>query len=176
MIDIKNKEEVIKWLNEIKKGSGDATLLWKAVTPKIIEFVEYGLDPEQDSHKLWPRLSLNYLIWKIRTHHVSGMGFLSGTMRKAAGEDAIKEYTPTSLIWKLNSSVVQAHSKNGYDYSMVFNYGGRKKKQKPRPIYRYTQLRINSFLAFDVKQFNDGRSHNSFTYRWLKKSLEKGYK
>jgi hypothetical protein len=174
-LNIKNKEAVIAWLNEIKEGTGDATPLWKAVTPKIIDFVNYELDPHSDGHKLWPRLKVDYLIWKIRTFHVSGIGYLTGAMQNASGESAIKKYSPKSLLWRLNPATVIYNSENGFDYSQVFHKGKRDGTQKARPLYKYTSLRINSFLKLDAKKFNDG-SHASFTYLWLKNSLEKGQK
>lgn len=173
-IDIQNKDEVIKWLDSIKEGSGDATLLWNAVTPKIIEFINYELDPSRDAHKLWPRLNTKYLLWKIKHYHVSGMGYLTGEMQKAAGANAIKTYTPKSLKWELHGQMIEGNSKDHYDYSKVFNWGTHKGRyQKPRPLYEFTALRINNFLKMDVQKFNGG-SRNSFTFQWLKKSLEKG--
>ena len=195
-VNIHNKEAVIRWLDEIRLLSGDATALWMAVTPKIIEFVDCEFHPTRDTHKLWPRVNVDYLIWKIKKYHVSGIGNLTGNMMNAASKDAIKKYSPRSLLWQINSGKVSEGSKNGYDYSKVFHFGTRNQTtkakakknkgeegeakssrvQKPRPIYKYTALRLNSFLKFDVKKFNDGTKHNSFTYNWLKKSLEKqGY-
>jgi len=180
-IDINNKEEVIKWLNKIREGSGNAIPLWKAVTPKIIEFVNYELDPNRDTHKLWPRLNVNYLLWKIRVKHVSGIGYLTGAMRTAAGEQAIKQYSAKSLIWKLDPNVPNENEGKVGDYVNRFHYGfkgediiGRKINQKARPLYKYTSLRINNFLKLDAKRFNDGIKHANFTYAWLRKSLEAG--
>jgi hypothetical protein len=182
-LDIKNKDAVIKWLEEIRRGSGDATPLWVAVTPKIVEFVDYEFHPTRDTHKLWPRLSVNYLIWKIRKHHVSGIGYKTGVMKDAASKNAIKLYKSKSLTWQLNSNAVAANDPNRYDYSKVFHFGTRnqtkgkgKRVQKPRPIYKYTAIRLNNFLKLDAKTFNSGVKHANFTYSWLRKSLEAGYK
>lgn len=182
-IDLENKEAVFKWLDDIRERSGNAVPLWKAVTPKLQEFVAYEFHPNRDGHKIWPRLNVDYLIWKIRVKGVSGIGYMSGTMTEAAGKSAIKEYKPLSLTWKLNSSMVQGHSDNSYDYSQVFHFGTKnqsrgkgKRVQRPRPIYKYTALRLNNFLKLDVKKFNDGTTHANFTYKWLKKALEEGYK
>jgi hypothetical protein len=173
-LDVKNKDAVIKWLEEIREGSGDATPLWKAVTPKIIEFVDYEFSPTIDGHKLWPRLNVDYLIWKIKKYKVSGIGYMTGSMKDAASKNAVKTYTSKSLTWQLNSNDVESHSKNGYDYSQVFHFGKRDNSQKPRPIYKYTALRLNNFLKLDAKQFSDGTKHANFTWEWLRKSLEKG--
>lgn len=181
-LDIQNKEAVFKWLNDIRNRTGNAIPLWKAVTPKIQEFVKFEFHPSRDGHKLWSRLNVDYLIWKIHAKGVSGIGYLSGTMAYAANEGAKKVYQPLSLQWKLNVSSVLANS-GGYDYSQVFHHGTKnqtkgkgKRAQRPRPIYKYTSLRINSFLKLDAKKFNDGKYHANFTYSWLKKALEKGYK
>lgn len=180
-LDIENKEAVFKWLDDIRNRSGNAIPLWKAVTPKLQEFIEYEFHPSRDGHKLWSRLNVNYLLWKIHVKKVSGIGYLSGTMAEAAGKSAIKTYSPMSLTWKLNSGMVS--SNGGYDYSKVFHYGTKnqtkgkgKRVQRPRPIYKYTTLRLNNFLKLDVKRFNDGTTHANFIYNWLKKALKEGYK
>jgi hypothetical protein len=177
-LDIKNKEAVIAWLNKIRKRSGDATPLWKAVTPKIEEFVNYEFHKTADGHKLWPRLRVDYLIWKIHTKGVSGIGFLNGDLRDAAGVSAKKEYKPLSLRWELNTGIGKVN-----DYVWRFNYGfmgtdaiGRNINQKARPIYKYTALRVNNFLKLDAKKFKDGKIHASFTYKWFRNVLEEGYK
>ncbi len=177
-LEIQNKKAVIQWLNDIRNRTGNAIPLWKAVTPKIEEFVTYELHPTRDGHKLWPRLKPKYLNWKRRTKGFSGMGYLSGNLRDAASNSANKEYSPLSLKWSINTGIGKVN-----DYVWRFHYGfmgtdslGRKVRQKPRPIYRYTALRVDSFLKLDAKKFNDGRTHASFTYNWLRKELEKGYK
>lgn len=182
-LEIENKEAVIKWLEDIRKGTGNAVPLWKAITPKTIEFIDYEFDPDQDGHKLWPMLSTEYLIWKIRVKGVSGIGYLSGAMREAAGREAIKEYKAQSFLWKLNDTVSSEDGKDVSDYVYRFHYGfsgsdarGRVVDQPARPIYKYTQIRLNNFLKLDAKRFNDGTKHANFTYNWLRKELEKGYK
>lgn len=177
-LDIENKEEVISWLRDISRGSGDAIPLWKAVTPKVEEFVDYELHPEIDSHKLWPQLNPSYLLWKIGAKGVSGIGYLEGDMREAASKKAVKTYKPKTLLWKLNTGY-----KRVKDYVYRFHFGfegedslGRFVKQPERPIYKYTYIRVSNFLKLDAKNFSDGSRHANFTYNWLKKSLEKGYK
>lgn len=187
-LDIKNKEAVIAWLERIREGSGDATPLWIATTPKIIEFVDYELDPNRDAHKLWKRLSPKYLLWKIKHKGVSGIGYLTGTMREAAGKEAFKIYNPKSLLWKVNTTITNKESGVSVGkYVYAFHYGRdvsyskkaekalkkakKLNKQPARPLYKYTALRINNFLKLDAKKFNTG-DHASFTYNWLRKSLE----
>jgi hypothetical protein len=188
-IELKNKSQVIKWLQDIREGTGDARPLWKAVSPKIIEFVEYEVDSNRDAHKLWKKLTPKYLAWKIRNKGVSGIGYLSGSMRRAMGKEAIKEYNPKNLLWKINTSTINSETgKPVSKYIYAFHYGrdqgfskGAQKilkkakklnKQPARPLYKYTALRLNNFLKLDVKQFSNGTKHANFTYAWLKKYLE----
>lgn len=103
-------------------------------------------------------------------------------MQEAASKEAIKEYKPKEFIWKLNDSV-SAGDKKVKDYVYRFHFGfhgsdslGRFFDQPARPLYKYTRIRVNNFIKLDAKKFNDGNKHANFTYNWLKKSLEKGYK
>lgn len=178
-VDIKNKKEVIKWLNKIRKGTGDARPLWMAMSKKIPEFTDYELDPDSDSHKLWPKLSKRYLKWKSKKFGHVGMGYLWGTLQKAAGKKAKRMVTPTTLLWIVNSSVAGKKGKKVGDYLFRFHYGfsgedrlGRKINQPARKLFRYTNLRVSSFLKLDAKKFKSGAVHASFTYNWLRKVLE----
>jgi len=169
-LDIDSKEAVIKWLEEVQRGTGDAKPLWLAVIPKIKEFIDYELDEIQDSHKKWQKLSEKYLDAKIKKGYPSGIGVRTGLMKKGSMEQAKKKVTSKSLTWELNQNVVR--SKKGYPYAMVFHYGKKDGSQPARPLFRYTMLRLNSFLKMDVRKFNDGTTHANFTYKWLRKSLE----
>jgi hypothetical protein len=171
-IDISNKEEVIKWLNKIRTGSGDARPLWTAMikSKKIEQFARYEFNPSSDSHKMWADLKPNYLRWKKAHKFPTGIGFLTGKLREAASSDAKKVLKKKSLTWILNSDVPV--SKRGYKYAPVFHWGKRDGSQPPRKIFRYTHLRVSSFLKLDAKKFASGVRHASFTYVWLRKVLE----
>jgi hypothetical protein len=179
---IKNKENCIKWLNEIRSGSGDARPLWKAVTPKVIEFVDYEFHPSRDTHKMWAGLGAKYLKWKIKRYKVSGIGYLTGALKNAASKDAIKTSNPKNFIWALNTEHQEGRVPvSKYAYRFHFGFKGtdsakREINQKERPIYKYTAIRVNNFLKLDAKEFNNGSKHANFIYTWLKKELEKGEK
>jgi len=169
-LDIENKESVIRWLNEIRKGSGDARPLWLAVVPKIIEFVNFEFSSTVDKHKRWESLNSIYKKWKVTHGFPSGIGVLTGKLRRGAGLLAKKKMRKRDFVWELNQSGVV--SKKGYSYAPVFHFGKRDGSQPPRTIYKFTALRLNSFLKLDAKKFSDGTVHANFTYKWLKKSLE----
>jgi hypothetical protein len=156
---IDNKEECIKWLNKIKTGSGDARPLWHAMEDKITEFVYYQFRESDDSGKRWKRLTPKYKAWKKKRGFSGTIGTLTGYLKEYAGEGAVKKFGRTELYWAVNQSKVK--------YAKWFN--------NRRSIYKNVALRVNSFLSFDVKQFNDG-SHNSFTYSWLRNALIEGQK
>lgn len=160
-IDVKNKEQVIKWLEKIKKGSGDARPLWKAMTPKIIYFIDWQFREEDDTGKRWKSLKPAYKEWKIKKGFASGIGVMTGKLKKGAGELAIKKYKRKVLQWSVDQSFVRG--KKGVRYAKYFD--------GVRPVYKNVVLRINSFLTFDIKRFESG-SLNSFTYAWLRKYLE----
>lgn len=178
-VNISNKKEVIKWLNKIRKGSGDARPLWIAMSKKMPEFTDYEFDPNADPHKLWPGLTKPYLKWKKRKFGHSGMGFLHGNLQKAAGIKAKRMITPKTMLWMVNPNITGAKGKKVGDYLYRFHYGftgsdslGRNINQPARRIFRYTALRVNSFLKLDAKKFKSGAVHASFTYNWLRKVLE----
>lgn len=160
-IDIENKDEVIKWLEKIKTGAGDARPLWKAITPKINEFIDWQFRTTDDSAKRWKRLKPAYRKWKQKKGYFTTIGTMTGRLSRGAGRYARKTYKRKELVWGVNQDYVK---KNGKEYARYFN--------KERPIYKNVVLRINSFLTFDVQQFENG-SINSFTYLWLRKYLRK---
>jgi hypothetical protein len=164
-IDLENKDAVIAWLERIKKGSGNAKPLWKAMTPKITEFVDWQFRSESDVAKRWKKLKPSYKAWKIKKGFSSGIGVMTGKLREGSGTSAKKKYTRKILFWRVNESYVR--NKKGQKYARYFN--------KVRPIYKNVAFRVNSFLSFDVKQFKSG-SYNSFTYIWLRNALTKGVK
>ena len=179
-LDISNKEEVIKWLNKIRKGSGDARPLWLAMQKKIPQFTDYEFDPKRDSHKLWITLTPEYEAWKKRKGFPVGMGYLFGSMREAAGKRAIKKISKNKMLWIVNPKVATEKGAVG-DYMYRFHWGyrgtdklGRKIDQPAREMLRYTHLRVSSFLKLDAKKFKSGVTHASFTYNWLRKVLEVG--
>lgn len=162
-LDIENKEEVILWLQNIKRGTGDARPLWHAVTPKIIEFVNMQFDETGDGAAKagWKSLKPKYKAWKIKKGYPGVIGVMTGKLKIAAGEQAVREYKERELVWGVNNDVATSN-RTGTEYAKYFN--------AKRNIYRNTVLRMNSFLSFDIKQFIGG-SHNSFTYIWLRDSL-----
>ena len=171
-LDIENKKEVMQWLDGIRKCLGDARPLWQAMIPKIKEFVAYEFHPTQDSHKGWASLKKKYKESKIRAGHAPGIGVRTGRLAYAAGEKAIKTLNEKSLIWQLDESIPV---ENGERYAKSFHFGSD--DIPARNIYKYTALRVNSFLTLDFKQFNSGATHASFTYAWFKKSLQQqGFK
>jgi hypothetical protein len=167
-LDIENKDKVIKWLEKIKKGSGDARPLWIAMIPKVTEFVNYEFHDTIDGHKLWENLTSRYKKWKQKKGFSTGIGVMTGKLREGAGKDSIKQITPKSLKWILNDS--NTKSNKGFNYAPVFNYGKRDGTQAARPIYKFTALRLNSFMKLDAKKFKAG-SHASFTYKWFRNVL-----
>ena len=168
--DIENKEQVIQWLEKLRKGTGDARPLWIAMYPKIVEFVNYEFHDSADTHKLWPALDSKYKRWKQLKGFSIGMGVMTGKMRTGAGKEAKKVLKEDSLLWILNQTNVR--SKKGYRYAPVFNFGRRDGSQPARKIYKYTALRISSFLKLDAKKFESGVTHASFTYNWLRKAFK----
>lgn len=168
-LDIKDKNKTIRWLRHIEKGTADASPLWRAMIPKITEFVNFEFDTTRDKHKLWQVLNEDYLKWKIKHGKARGIGIMDGKLRDGAGRLAQRKIKPKSMTWILNQANVE--SEEGYPYAPVFNFGKRDGSQPPRPIYKYTVLRINSFLKLDAKKFSTGQ-HANFTYRWLKNSLK----
>ncbi len=167
-LDIENKEEVIRWLNRLREGLGDARPLWTAMIPKIKEFVSFEFHPTVDSHKGWAKLSEKYKEWKIRQGYAPGIGVRKGWLRYGAGERAIIKMNEKTLIWQLNPEPMLKHE--GSDYSLSFHKGEGKKPA--RPIYKYTALRVSTFLTLDAKRFSDGSVHANFTYNWFKKTLQ----
>lgn len=167
-LDIENKEAVIKWLDKLRQGSGDARPLWTAMIPKIQEFVSYEFHPTIDDHKGWASLKEKYKEMKMKYGYPPGIGVRTGKLRSAAGQKAIIKMTEKSLIWKLNEAIPV---EDGIPYARNFHEG--QDKIPARPIYKYTALRVNSFLTLDVKRFNDGTVHANFTYNWLKNTLLK---
>lgn len=170
-INISNYEAVIKWLDKIRAGSGDARPLWAAmIKSKTIEkFVQHEFHSTQDSHKMWPALSPGYLEWK-RKRGETGIGYLSGALREAASSQAKRKPGKKSLRWILDQTVPV--SDKGYRYAPVFHWGKKDGSQPARRIFRYTALRVSSFLKLDAKKFESGVTHASFTWRWLKGVLE----
>lgn len=166
--DIENKEQTLNWLKRVREGLENAKPLWKALTPKITEFVDYEFDPNRDSHKKWAKLSPSYREWKRRKGFPVGIGYLRGNLKKGAGQNANKKYGEKSLLWKVNHSGVR--SKKGYKYAWVFHKGNTKGTQPARPIYQYTVLRINSFVGHDIKK------DTGITYGWLKKAIKEAGK
>lgn len=167
-LDIENKDAVIKWLNELRRGTGDARPLWTAMIPKITEFVNYEFHPTMDAHKGWASLKQKYKESKMRHGYPPGIGIRTGKLRLGAGEKAIKQMDTKSLLWKLDVSIPV---ENGIPYAHYFHFGTS--KMPARTIYKYIALRVNSFLSLDVKRFNDGQTHANFTYTWLSNTLRK---
>lgn len=168
-LDIHNKQEVIKWLNKLREGTGDARPLWMAMIPKIKEFVNYEFHPTIDSHKGWASLKQKYKEMKIKYGYAPGIGVRKGWLRYGAGEKAIVKMNEKTLMWILNPNPMIEHE--GEDYSIAFHKGHD--NVPARPIYKYTALRVNSFLTLDAKRFADGSVHANFTYNWFKNVLEK---
>jgi len=166
--DIENKEKTLRWLDRVREGLEDARPLWKALTPKITDFIDYEFDPKKDAHKKWAVLSGRHLAYKKRKGYNPGIGNMKGKLKKGAGMNAIKKYKEKSLLWKLNHAKVK--SKRGYEYAWVFHKGNPKTNQPARPIYRFTCLRINSFVRRDVKK------GIGLTYNWLKKAIKEANK
>ena len=167
-LDIENKEAVIQWLNQLRKGTGDARPLWLAMIPKITEFVKYEFHPTIDAHKGWASLKDKYKETKMRYGYPPGIGVRTGKLRMAAGERAIKQMNERTLIWKLDTSIP---IEDGKQYAYWFHLGHD--RMPARSIYKYTALRVNTFLTLDVKNFNNGQTHANFTYTWLKNTLQK---
>jgi hypothetical protein len=169
MINIKidaNWKPSLEWLEQIKKGTGDARPLWIAMIPKIREFVAFefaGSNPNK-----WPRLNQKYLEWKVKHGFPSWIGAMSGKMKDAANEKAEINMQPEYMTWKLNPQ--NALSKKGYPYPNVFNWGRRDGKQPARPIFKSTVLRVNNFLRTDINNM-EGGSRMSFTFKWLEKAV-----
>lgn len=163
-LDIKNKEAVIEWLNRVKQGSDDARPLWQAVTPKIEkEFIEMGqFSPYTNTGKGWKHLTAKYIRWKSKVGYPNVTGIMTGKLRFAAGRDALVKQKPKYMTIRVNEKLVR--NAKGEQYAHYFN--------ALRPVYKTVPKRINSFLSFDVKKFSDGRTHNSFTYLWLRNALE----
>lgn len=170
MINIKidaDWKPTIKWLTDIKNGTGDARPLWLAMIPRIREFVadEFsGSNPNK-----WPALTPKYRHWKAKKGFPHWIGVMTGTMKEAANEKAEIDLQPTYMTWKLNPN--NALSKKGYPYANVFNFGRRDGKQPPRPIYKSTVLRVNNFLRKDINNM-EGGSSMSFTFRWLMNAVK----
>ena len=158
-IIIANKENYIKWLNKIRKGSGNARPLWLAMTPKIQEFINFQFNETGDTGKRWRKLKPSYKKWKKKKGFSTAIGVMTGKLKKAAGIEADKKYSRKSLIWLLDNSV--AVSKKGVRYAKYFN--------SSRPVYRNVALRTTSFLNQDIKNFPNGAG---FTFNWLKNSLK----
>jgi len=160
-VDIENKEQVVNWLERLKKGTDDARPFWNAMTPKINEFVDKQFDPASDSGKGWKSLKPKYKTWKIKKGYSPAIGVMTGRLREGAGVQSSKKYKKKELIWAVNQNHVQDH---GVRYAGYFN--------AERSIYKRIALRLNSFLGIDIKKF-EGGSHNSFTYIWLRNELRK---
>lgn len=157
-IIVANKENYIKWLNKIRKGSGNARPLWLAMTPKIQEFIDFQFNESSDTGKRWRRLKPSYKKWKKKKGFSTAIGVMTGKLKSAAGTEAKKKATPKSLIWLLNNSVATS---KGIKYAKWFNAS--------RPIYRNVALRTTSFLNQDIANFPNGAG---FTFNWLKNSLK----
>lgn len=162
-LDIENKEAVLRWLEQIKKGTGDARPLWKAMTPKIIQFVDNQFQQGSSANKTWKPIKHGYKRWKAKKGFSTGVGVMTDTLKRGAGVQAKKKYKKKFLEWKVNNSLVNPFSKKTLG-SYVKHF------DKVRPVYDNTIIRVNSFLTTDIQSFNGG-SYNNFTYAWLRKSL-----
>ena len=160
-IDIENKQAVIDWLEQVKRGSGDARMLWRAVLPKVQkEFIEGAqFSSHSNVGKGWKSLTPKYKRWKSKNGFQTVIGVMTGKLRKAAGTGSIVKMLPKSMTIRVDESKAV---RKGVAYAKYFN--------DLRPVYKAVPFRINSFLATDVKKFNTG-SHNSFSYAWLRNSL-----
>jgi len=153
-LDIENKKAVVNWLNQIRKGTGDARPLWRALTPRLNEFVNWQFRGTDNSGKRWKRLTPKYLEWKRKNNYFTGIGVRTGALKKATGINAVKTYSPKYLLWAVNPSI---------DYAKHFN--------SKRNIFRNIAARFNNFMKLDAKQFEDGKVHANFTYAWLRNIL-----
>lgn len=152
------QDAYLKWLDKIKKGSGDARPLWIAMTPKIIEFVNHQFSETSDSGKRWKKLTIPYKKWKAKKGFPTAIGVRTGKLKRASGTQAIKQLRMKSLVWRMDASIPV---ENGRPYAKYFH--------EKRPIYKNVDLRVNSFLSKDIKNFPN---RVGFTYKWLRKSLE----
>jgi len=160
-IDIENKDQVIRWLENLKRGTGDARPFWRALTPRITEFVEKQFDYSSDSGKRWKSLTDKYVKFKAKKGFHPGIGVMTGLLGEGAGKRAIKKYKRKELLWSVNQGLVQ---NKGKKYAGFFH--------KDRPIYDMVAIRLNSFLGIDIQKFTGG-SKNSITYLWLRNELRK---
>lgn len=155
-LTFKNKKQVIKWLNKVRRGVGDARPLWKVLTPKIIEFVEFQFRPNANSGKRWKELTEKYKQFKEKNGFPTAIGYRTGRLFSGAGVGAKKKFQRKRLTWQVDPNI---------EYAEFFN--------NERSIYKNVSLRLNSFMKLDAKKFSDGKIHGNLTYKWLGPRLRK---
>lgn len=155
----------LEWLENIKRGLDDARPLWVAMLPRIHEFVAYEFSGSNSNN--WPQLTPQYKRQKVRQGYPYWIGVRTGTMRKAANEEASISITPKQLNWELNKSGTPTKGR-GDQYAQFFHRGT--KKMPARPIYKTTVRRVNSLLRKDINNL-EGNNRMSFTFKWLEKAL-----
>lgn len=127
-------EEATKWLNNIKQGIGDFTLLFKALEPDIRKFAGHEFDGTNPN--MWEQIKPSYKQWKLKQGFAGRIGVMRGNLEWGASEGAVVKYDDKRFEYKLNNS--KTKTEEGKDYSKFFN--------KKRPIFRWTVMRLQSYI------------------------------
>jgi hypothetical protein len=121
------------WINDVEKAIDDSKDLWKLLDSDIVKAVNYEFSEANPNS--WKQLSQAYFTEKTAKGFPETIGVRTGSLKRAAAEDAIREYGKGVLGWAVNNNVTAGafgslkNLRTG-DYAEEFN--------ELRPIFVYS--------------------------------------
>jgi len=99
---------VINQIESMSARTDDMTEFWKAATPDIKKAMKYTFS--QGNPSGWAGLSAKYMKWKVDNGYPVTTGIMTGALKKAVTDDAIIEYKPREMTYRLNPNVRSTRS------------------------------------------------------------------
>lgn len=144
-------ESLHRWFDDFKKDVSDTRSIWKELTPEIKKQINYEFSDANPNK--WDPISAKYKATKIKQGFPVTIGVRTGSLRNAAGDNAIVTYKPSGIEWELNENITSGQFgslKNitTGDYAKYFHGS-----PGDRPIYVYTVEWLNNIAKQAVKEY-----------------------
>lgn len=123
----------VKWMKDVNVSIENTDVLWKSLDDDIIKAINYEFSDANPNR--WNQLSQKYFVEKTAKGFPETIGVRTGSLKRAATTDAIKDYKKGIMEWAVNQNIQSGafgslKDKRVGDYDHYFN--------EVRPIFIYS--------------------------------------
>ena len=89
----------IKYVNDVKQRASDMRPFFQGLESDTIKELQHEFDASNPNK--WKPISAKWLAQKTSEGRPENIGVYTGALMTASSEDAIKQYYPTGMTWKI---------------------------------------------------------------------------